>query len=194
MEHRTLLFTEHGSHLYGLNHADSDKDSYRVYLDHSRHSRALQTMEGQDDIFQINLTAFIRQVAKGTPQSLEALYSPIAERDAEYESFLLGMRPGRLQMLSTYRRTMKNFLFGGEREEDTDDFHHEPEASFKRRRHGFRYMLNLSEALRNNGVFNPRMSEADKEWATAQANDLSAGYGERALNMVAHAMRGHYLY
>lgn len=47
MEHRTLLFTEHGSHLYGLNHADSDKDSYRVYLDHSRHSRALQTLEGK---------------------------------------------------------------------------------------------------------------------------------------------------
>lgn len=75
MEHRTLLFTEHGSHLYGLNHADSDKDSYRVYLDHSRHSRALQTLEGQDDIFQINLTAFIRQVAKGTPLSLNAMQS-----------------------------------------------------------------------------------------------------------------------
>lgn len=29
----TVLFTVHGSHLYGLDHEDSDYDTYRVVLD-----------------------------------------------------------------------------------------------------------------------------------------------------------------
>ena len=70
---RELLRSIHGSHLYGLAHANSDNDTYIVVDQGTR--RAKQKIVGKEDVTVLTLGEFARQIHKGVPQALEALYS-----------------------------------------------------------------------------------------------------------------------
>lgn len=79
-----LLFrTIHGSHLYGLNHSDSDIDYFEVYSNRegARHRRPQQTIVNGIDTVRMELSTFMLYADRGAHQTLEALFSPVAEVD-----------------------------------------------------------------------------------------------------------------
>lgn len=131
-----LLETVHGSTLYGLNHAESDYDLYRVW---SGKGKMRQTI-GDEDITNKSFDQFLREISVGVPQSLEALWSPLKTVDRlDY----LNIHPGYSETLSRYQRTMKSFWLGGD---------------FKRRRHALRLQLNVREYMQF-GSFSPRLTD-----------------------------------
>lgn len=151
----TLLRTVHGSRLYGLAHADSDRDAYVVVADRSR---ARQHLRGKDDWLVLGLDHFLSQCAKGVPQALEAMFSPVAE-SGPLDSFRAGYRVGEPAFRRTYLRTIKSFALAGVEHDDA-----------KRRRHALRLMLNLDEGLRT-GRFNPRLTHRQADWVRTTAAD-----------------------
>lgn len=147
-----LLRTVHGSHLYGLNHKDSDEDFYTVvarapHVAHngSRARSARQEIVGNIDMFTVNLSTFLLYCDKGVPQALEALYSPFADID-HLQAFRYAYRPGRSAQ-ATYLRTLRHFYKAGD---------------VKRRKHAVRLALNL-RTMREFGFFNPRLSPTERE-------------------------------
>lgn len=87
---RVLLSTLTGSRLYGLHHANSDWDHYAVVLDDvkSKHK-----VVGEEDVALHSLRTFTSQVARGVPQALEALWSPVAYVDPVWRPYLASLRP-----------------------------------------------------------------------------------------------------
>lgn len=159
---RTVLFsTPHGSHLYGLAHAGSDRDRYTVVtrLPHveqrSRARYARQTISGEDDEFVIDLSTWLQLCEKGVPQALEAMWSRVATVDS-IGDFRAGYRAG-TAVLPTYLRTIRSFA-------KADDF--------KRRRHAARLAINARQILER-GHFNPLMTSSEAAWATRIAETLS---------------------
>lgn len=153
---RTILETIHGSHLYGLAHARSDVDTYRVVLPDEGHRRtyARQRKVNKDDRLVISLDRFLDQVALGVPQALEALWSPEASIDPTWVPFLHGLRPGLEETRMRYRRTIVNFGFhhGGRTGAAAREI-----DGFKLHRHAVRLCLNLQDFLTTGG-FCPRLS------------------------------------
>jgi predicted nucleotidyltransferase len=143
-----LLFeTPHGSHLYGLAHAGSDRDVFRVVEKRSniRAHYAKQTISGVNDVMVMDLPTFLSYAARGVPQVLEAMYSQQATLDLIPE-LREGFYPDLRLTFRTYRRTTKHFLLDG-REKDQP----------KRVRHAYRIALNF-ETLAETGRFNPTMT------------------------------------
>lgn len=125
-----LLRTIHGSRLYGLaNPLTSDYDFYLVVSNGSK--RATQKIQGKDDTVVMTLGEFARQVHKGVPQALEALFSPLADR-APLDAYRYEFYPSTTATVETYRRTMKSFALGG---------------TVKSRRHALRLGYSLSQFL-----------------------------------------------
>lgn len=89
MPNAIILETVHGSHLYGLNHAGSDRDSFRVV---AGSGRTIQRITGEDDITQMPLNRFLENVFHGSHQSCEALFSPLATIDPQYAPYFEGIR------------------------------------------------------------------------------------------------------
>ena len=83
----TLLLTHTGSKLYGLNHANSDNDTYRIIktLDNNRKRNARQKITGDNDEITIDFKTFANFAYDGQPQALEAMFSPIATIDHLHE-------------------------------------------------------------------------------------------------------------
>lgn len=152
----TLLKTIHGSHLYGLAHTNSDEDWYVVTLG----GRSKQGIIDGIDTNQVTLEQFQKSIAKGVPQAVEALYSPYAEFDPQWEQYFRSLRPG-AELIQTYRRTIINFgvNWGGrhgaalDRAKSTD--------KVKLRRHAFRLCINLSQFV-SSGVINPVLTDTQK--------------------------------
>jgi len=154
----TVLFkTRHGSHLYGLNNADSDEDFYTV-VDRPRGRRykwAKQTIIDGEDSMKVDLPTWLRWCEKGVPQALEAMFAPEPLVDNLWPlraSFVAGGEARR-----TYVRTIRNFV-----EADT----------FKRRRHAVRLSYNLNDIL-HYGRFNPVMKRGQIQVANWLAERYS---------------------
>lgn len=155
----TLLLTHTGSKLYGLNHADSDNDTYRIIptINNGRKRNAKHIIKGEEDQLTIDFKTFTMFAYDGQPQALEAMFSPIATIDkiSEFRSgFYAGLNHD--SMIGRYRRTITKFAHG----------------DFKHRRHALRLTLNLEEAMRNRGYFNPRLSESDRDMITQMAMEM----------------------
>jgi hypothetical protein len=98
---KTVLFkTPHGSHLYGLAHAGSDRDYYTV-LDKVKSKRAKyakQKIVGDEDTMTLDFGTWLGQCVSGVPQACEAMFSQMAEVDhiAEFRaSFCMTQDPKR---------------------------------------------------------------------------------------------------
>lgn len=157
----TLLLTHTGSKLYGLNHANSDNDTYRIIktLANGRKRNARQKITGNEDELIIDFRTFADFAYSGQPQALEAMFSPIATIDHLQEfrsSFYAGLNQD--QMIGRYRKTITKFAHG----------------NFKHRRHAMRLAINLDEAIENRGRFNPRLSDSNIAKISEQA--MSADY------------------
>lgn len=148
------LTTTHGSRLYGLAHATSDQDTYTVFTDAPDNLRH-QSLKGADDQFWISLDQFLLLCADGTPQALEAMFSPMATCSPLMEAYRATYRAPLGAMRMKYRRTVANFAEG-----DT----------LKKRRHALRLALNLTDAERLGGRFNPTMTAERAAWLTATAS------------------------
>lgn len=162
MMDKTLLKTIHGSHLYGLAHADSDQDYYTVISRSIRGTRkkyARQNITDGIDSMTVDLSTFRHFCDEGVPQALEALFSPIPEID-EITDFRNAYTVSLPNVSRTYKRTIRNFI---------------NEGSFKRRRHGVRLQLNLDTMIEH-GRFNPRLDGCE----IAQVNEI-AGWPDEDL-------------
>lgn len=131
-----VLTTVAGSHLYGLNHATSDYDTYEVVLTGCTKQRVV----GRFDLTTVTLRDYLKQVEKGVPQALEALFSPVKRVEPEWAAYFASLRPDYYSTLTTYQRTIRNFL----------------NAGGKKWRHAVRLSFNLRD-FRAEGVFNPRL-------------------------------------
>ncbi len=139
----TILFeTIHGSHLYGLNHAKSDLDIYRVIEEKGKNYHKIK---GTEDVTTVSLDSFLRQAEKGVPQALEAMWSSNPSID-EIQALRAGFRPNIPSALNTYSRTIFNFL---------------KNPDLKMMRHAVRLSMNLDD-LYLYGEFDPTLNELDK--------------------------------
>ena len=145
------MSTPHGSHLYGLAHAGSDNDTFEVWLGR----RTRQSMQGADDVLRVSYDDFLKGVAKGVPQFLEALYSPYKTVDRLDH---LSLHPSYWTTVNTYLRTIKSFW----RDDPTAP------RDFKLRRHSARLALNLQEFMEK-GYFNPVLDATGREWCEQYA-------------------------
>lgn len=142
---RELLFsTPHGSHLYGMAHADSDSDIYEVLtpVRGARPAWSAQTITDDADTFRVDLPTWLTMCDKGVPQALEAMFSTRATVD-RITALRAAWRPT-TRVLPTYLRTIRHFV--------TDE-------RTKRRRHAVRLALNLAD-LQAYGRFVPTLTAA----------------------------------
>jgi predicted nucleotidyltransferase len=142
-----LLRTIHGSRLYGLAHADSDRDIYEVFATTrtTKKRNIKQTIVNGVDKTTVDMSTFMHMVDECIPQALEALWTPVADIDKIHE-FRTQYRVNNAKMREVYIRTALKFS-------EID--------SVKHRRHALRLILNLGTALEF-GKFNPQLSATDK--------------------------------
>lgn len=170
---KTLLFTQHGSHLYGLANEYSDKDSYTVFLGGTGKMKryARQHVDSdKNDVTALHLSRFVNSVLKGSPQALEALYSQQANIDPQYKAFFNALRPSPYRVITMYRKLAMNFAF----EESPTEY-----KAFKTARHAFRLALNLNTFVQH-GRFNPELTQQQAEYITGLA-ELRETSGFRTL-------------
>lgn len=144
---------------------DSDRDFYEIYTFPWQNYRPKklvgQSISPEADKTIISLDRFKDLVRKGVPQAIEALFAneanwvkyDIAWKEIRTELFQQ-VRQQLPQILSTYKRTARNF--------------HE-KNDFKKNRHSFRLIHNARE-LQDNGYFNPSLNHPVVREITAQAN------------------------
>lgn len=164
----TLLRTVHGSHLYGMSHADSDMDWYVVTLEGRKPK---QTIVDWEDTTSVPIGSFLRFLDLGVPQAVEALFSRVAQIDPAWYPYFRSLRVGGPagSMLVKYRQTAVNFA---------------NYPGFKQRRHALRLCLNMRE-LRASGYFNPTLSGSEIDMITDIASLDTEQYTsefERMLN------------
>ena len=151
----TLIFqTVHGSHLYGLAHAGSDVDIYKVVEGDSR--RLQQVVTSETDTVTGSIGAFLMRASEGSHQSVEALFSRkkawTPGMEEKWGPFIDSIRVTGPEVFAKYERTIKAFCYG----------------DFKRRRHAARLALNL-RYLRLHGRFNPTLDQAEVDWVNGVA-------------------------
>ncbi|MBC9704246.1 MAG: nucleotidyltransferase domain-containing protein [Enterococcus sp.] len=157
----TLLLTIHGSHLYGLNHADSDMDFYRVVstvpqlnrFGATRKRNGEQVVKDGLDNTVFDFKTFLIHAHHGVPQALEAMFSTVAEVD-EISAYRQSYHASVSAMIISYTAAIQKFAAW----------------DFKRRRHALRYALNLRQAIENQGRFDPRLSKNNAEMITEMAS------------------------
>jgi len=153
MEKTVLFKTIHGSHLYGLSHAESDEDFYTVVdkVKTKRAKWAKQKIVGTEDTMMLDFGTWVGQCQLGVPQALEAMFSQMALVD-ELAEFRAAFRVS-TGASERYLRTITNFCM-------TQD----P----KRKRHGLRLALNMYD-FQEHGRFNPTLTPNEADWATEVA-------------------------
>jgi hypothetical protein len=170
---QTILLTPSGSHLYGLNHAGSDEDYYRVVPDDfywkaigsfpSGKPKMLiaQHISNGIDELTVSEKTFAILALKGAPQTLEAMFSQQATIDrleAFRKDYFAGMGPD--SMIERYRQTIHTFIYG----------------NFKSRRHALRLSLNLNESMINGGRFNPTLTPEQVKFISDLASSSPEEY------------------
>lgn len=150
-----LIFsTPHGSVLYGLDHAGSDRDMMYVY---DTDQRARQRIDGNEDYVTVGLSRFLELAESGAHQYLEALFSPVKEwHNAAYQPMIESMVMPAGQVRAKYMRTIKHFAYG---------------PTLKRRRHSLRLGLAMRD-MTLHGRFNPRLDELTADTITNLAQQL----------------------
>lgn len=164
-EYPVHLVTAHGSHLYGLAHADSDDDVF-IVADIPMNRPVAQT-DGVDDRTIVPLNAFFASCWDGEPKALEALWSPVAERSPLLAEFARSFRVSGYKAeahvrsrISRYRRTY------------LADEAPESLKAFKFRRHSLRLTLQL-RSINDTGCFNPVLNANSRELINRLAADYS---------------------
>jgi hypothetical protein len=137
-----IFETIHGSRLYGLHHADSDNDYFRV-LRFGATQRTKHKITGSDDTLTLTFQRFVQLAGEGRHQALEAMYSTIPSHD-EIEHFRGSFRPSQSAVIDAYSRTIRSFAFSG---------------TYKKRRHALRLSHNLNEFL-DKGRFDPTLNQS----------------------------------
>jgi len=175
MAEHTILLTPIGSHLYGLAHASSDEDFYRVVPDDFYWKAIGQFPTGKPkmlitqhinngiDELTVSFKTFSILAMKGAPQTLEAMFSQQASIDrleAFRKDYFAGMGPD--SMIERYRQTIHTFIYG----------------NFKSRRHALRLSLNLNESMANGGRFDPTLTPEQVKYIS----DLAASSPEEYIN------------
>ena len=140
----TVLVTIHGSHLYGLAHAESDLDFFRVV---EGKGRTKMRVDGGFDLTKMPLGTFLKHVFDGSHQSVEAAFSPVAWVHPQYRPMFNNMVVTGADVFARYRRTIHSFSHG----------------DLKKRRHAVRLGLNLAD-LRRSGRFNPVLTDEQKQY------------------------------
>ena len=140
-----------GSHLYGNNHNDSDKDFYCITSSphpsriHKK-TRVVKHMSHRYDVTEMDLSTFSRFAYDGIPQALEAMYAPqeavLLDKLSEYRHSFRASLPA---MRDNYRRVIRN--------------HDGEDLTPKKRFHALRLATNFHEAANGNGRFNPRLDD-----------------------------------
>lgn len=139
-----IFETIHGSRLYGLDHAESDYDFYRV-LRFGVSRRTKHLIAGTDDTLTLTFPKFMQLASEGRPQALEAMFSAIPTTD-EIPHLRSAFRPSQSAVIDAYARTIRSFAFSN---------------TYKKRRHALRLTHNLNEFL-DKGWFNPTLSESTR--------------------------------
>ncbi|HEU5223052.1 MAG TPA: hypothetical protein VFU07_05150 [Candidatus Lumbricidophila sp.] len=156
-----IFSTVHGSTLYGLAHANSDRDVFTVTTStrtKARHSVSLAEDGTQDDRVSLSWNRFLHNAMQGSHQSVEAMFSTQQIWNPKFlhlRPMILGTRIQGSDVFHRYERTIKAFAFG----------------DFKRRRHACRLALNLSD-LRSDGRFNPTLTPSQIDLVNRLANEL----------------------
>lgn len=155
----TLLETIHGSRLYGLNHATSDQDYYKVVTSSEgarRKGKSFSVTDG--DLFVVTLSRFVEQASEGVHQALEAMYSPFAPA-SPLDAFRTRFQPDMMSARRNYSSAINGAL-----KQDT----------LKRRKHAVRLTLNLMTLLEH-GRFNPHLNDRQIELVhdLAESSNLS---------------------
>lgn len=148
-----VFSTEHGSHLYGMAHAGSDRDMFIVTFED--HGKARQNMSGLDDTVRVGWRTFLERAASGSHQSCEALFSKRKQWTPEGLALLPLIEDTRVtgaDVFEKYERTIKKFSHG----------------TYKQRRHAARLAINL-RGLRSHGRFEPELTEEEKRWVGLMA-------------------------
>lgn len=147
--------TAHGSHLYGLAHAGSDRDYMVVYND-SR--RAVHKVNGSEDVVRVGIYDLVEKAQGGSHQFLEGVFSQQKEwQDETFRPFLEALRVPGSSIAPKYIRTIKRLCH--------DDF--------KFRRHAVRLSFFLDD-LREFGRASPTLSAERIE----RANELATLHKE----------------
>jgi len=164
MDKHVLFKTRHGSHLYGLNHADSDEDFYTVLdkVPNKRPKYAKQKVyaDGTDSMT-VDFGTWLNMCVDGVPQALEAMFAfgDVVQHD-ELGDFRAGFYVS-TGASARYLRTIRSFCY-------TQD----P----KRKRHGLRLALNMYDFTRA-GRFNPTLTPNEAAYVTLHAKkDSDAVY------------------
>lgn len=147
---RLLFSTVHGSHLYGLNHAESDNDYFEVYANvpgRSKHRWAYQTVKGGLDVTQMNLSTWLFYCQEGAHQSLEAMFSPCPMLDTLTE------------FRNSYRLNTRTFV---PRYLDTA-YAFSRFAELKKQRHALRLLWALQDGVEY-GRFDPVVTPRRREY------------------------------
>lgn len=168
MKTRVLIETIHGSHLYGLETPQSDRDIYQVYdfnYKNHRPQKRKQAKHKIDDVADnmiVSLDRFNAFCYAGVPQALEVLYAMPNNWinfskewiDISQELRQRIMTDNNIKkILDTYKRTSYSFMAG-------DDF--------KKNRHAMRLAFNAAE-LKEYRDMNPTLPENIKHRITAIA-------------------------
>jgi hypothetical protein len=172
---KILLETIHGSHLYGLATATSDRDSYRVIesTDSRKRRNVKQKISGDEDVITTTLSDFVADAANGNPKALEAMFSPLAS--GPLKAFADGYYLNPTTFIKHYHRIVRDFAYLGMNDEYCraqlivglgDRFKKvgkttRPELQVKYRRHATRLLLNMDTGLKD-GRFNPVLSDEEK--------------------------------
>lgn len=159
-----LFKTVHGSHLYGLAHADSDNDYYtvvdKVKNKRARYAKQKISADGEDSMV-VDFGTWMGMLQSGVPQACEAVFSqmPLVDRLGPFrDSFRLGTGAN-----ERYLRTITSFTM-------TQDN--------KRKRHGLRLALNMHDFTRA-GRFNPTLTPNEVDYVTEEAKkDCDAVYAK----------------
>lgn len=167
LDAHTTLLTRGGSRLYGMAHANSDEDFYRVVPDEHYWKaigkypsgdpkvKATQTIIDGIDQMLVSDKTFQRFCYEGVPQALETMFTqePMIDNLGQYRNdYFAGLNLD--HMCGRYMRTIKSFAYG----------------NFKKRRHALRLSLNLRQAMETQGRFNPTLTSDQVGFITTVAS------------------------
>lgn len=144
-----MLSTPIGSHLYGLNHAGSDIDTYTVVSElpgRKKNKIKHRFTEGNDTLI-IDWKTFHNYLSTAVPTALEALFSPQATTDT-ITAYRLSYRASMPVMHSSYRERIIV----------------ESRNQAKQRGYALRWALNFAEAVKTGGYFNPVLTAEQVSW------------------------------
>lgn len=169
MTNDIIFKTVVGSHLYGLNHPGSDLDEFVVYFS----KRKIKvTQAGGIDLTEVCLSDLLDNAFKGGPNFVEAVFSFKKEWfDPSWRPMFDTLRIPAVAIRDPYLHRINDFL-----KIDTQ----------KSRQHAVRLGLTIQDLKRNDGWFNPTLTEAQKSFVISQATGLR---GEELLESIKELMQ-----